>query len=348
MTENNQTGKNAVKITVGIAVLLIVILWSLGVFHARIPAGRMQYQPGFPVPDNAAQFTVKAENIAPRLDLVGTVASDTMVRINARIASCVKEVFASAGSRVKQGQTLITLDDRDLKEQVAAAEAKFKQAETEFNRAQRLFENKATTEQALTAAQAMFNEARAHMERSRVMLTYTTIASPMDGVVTDRRVEAGDLAAPGQTLISVYDPACMRLEVPVPVRLVEKLPLNQAVEITLDHPATNVPGCVSLIVSEIDPLSRTQLVKIRIAQSNSAVMPGEFGRVWVAGAERSAFMIPASAVYMVGQVELVQVVEDQRAIRRAIRTGNRRGDFVEALSGLNAGDVLLVNPLKEN
>jgi len=347
MTENNQTKKNAVKIAVGMAVLLIVILWSLGVFRTRVSGGRVQCNPGFPVPENAEKFTVKEENIAPMLDLVGTVASDVMVRINARIASCVKEVFVSAGSHVSQGQELIRLDDRDLKEQVAAAEARFKQAESEFNRAKRLFDNRAATEQSLTATQSIFNEARAHWERSKVMLTYATIVSPMDGVVADRRVEPGDLASPGQTLISVYDPNCMRLEVPVPVRLIEKLPVDRVVEITLDRPATNVQGRVSQIVSEIDPLSRTQLVKIRIEGVSSQIMPGAFGRAWVPGEARNAFMIPASAVYRGGQVELVQIVNDGCVVRRAVRTGNRRGDLVEALSGLSAGDVLLVNPLKD-
>jgi len=340
--------KTIVKIAAGIAVLVVVVIWNLGVFHARTPAGRAPYLSGLLLPENAGQFTVKAENIAPRMGLAGTVASDVMVKINARLASCVKEVFVSAGSPVKQGQDLITLDDRELKEQVAAAEARGKQAETEFNRTRRLFDNKASTEQALTSAQSMLGETRAHWERSKVMLTYATIVSPMDGVITDRRVEPGDLAVPGQVLMSIYDPSRMRLEVPVPVRLVGKLPLNQLVDITLERPATNLQGRVSQIVSEIDPLSRTQLIKIRIEETSLKIMPGDFGRVWVADEARCALMIPTSAVYRVGQVELVQIVKEGRAVRRAIRTGLRQGDLVEALSGINAGDVLLLKPLMED
>lgn len=337
-----------VKPLAGAAVLVIVILWSVGVFRTRIPGDRLEHLPGLPVPQNAVRFTVKAESVAPRVDIVGTVASDVRVNLSARIPAYVKEVFVTAGSVVKKGQELITLDDREIKEQVTAAEAQFKQAETELNRARQLFDNKATTEQALTAAQSMYTAARAQWERSKVMLTYAQITAPMDGVVTDRRVEPGDLANPGQVLLAIYDPANMRLEAPVPVRLVGKLPVGQTVEVTLDRPATNFQGRVRQIVSEIDPLSRTQLVKVRIEGTSSEVMPGTFGRLWVADDARMAIMIPASCVYSVGQIELVQIVQGDRALRHAVRTGRRTGSSVEVLAGLNAGDEVLVTPLQEN
>jgi RND family efflux transporter MFP subunit len=254
----------------------------------------------------------------------------------------------TAGSVVKKGQVLVSLDDREIQEQVTAAEAQFKQAETELNRTRQLFDNKATTEQALTAAQSMFTAARAQWERSKVMLTYAQVVAPMDGIVTDRRVEPGDLANPGQVLMAVYDPANLQLEVPVPVRLLDKLPIGQDVDITPDRPATNFPGTVRQIVSEIDPLSRTQLVKVHIEGTAAGITPGTFGRLWVPDDARTTIVIPASAVYTVGQIELVQVVRDGRAIRRAVRTGPRRGATVEVLSGLDAGDVVLVNPVKED
>jgi len=336
------------KPLLGAAILVVVILWSVGVFRTRTPAGRLEYQAGLPLPSNAEVFAVKSESIAPRVDVVGTVASDVKVNISARIPASVKEVFVAAGSAVKKGQDLLTLDDREIQEQVTAAEAQFKQAETEFNRARQLYDNKATTEQALTAVQSMFTAARAQWERSKVILTYAQITSPMDGVVTDRRVESGDLANPGQLLMVVYDPTNMQLEVPVPVRLLAQLPIGQTVEVTLDRPATNFQGRVRQIVSEIDPLSRTQLVKVHIEGADGDVMPGTFGRLWVADDARPAIMIPASAVYAVGQIELVQVVKDSRAIRRAVRTGQKRGASVEILSGLDAGDVVLVKPIQEN
>ncbi|MDD5707160.1 MAG: efflux RND transporter periplasmic adaptor subunit [Kiritimatiellae bacterium] len=337
-----------VRTVVGLAVLVGVILWSAGVFKTRTPGGQLDVQPGVPLPANATTYTVKELLVAPHVDVVGTVASETRVNISARIPACVREIYVAAGSTVTQGQLLVVLDDREIREQVSAAEAQYTQAETEYNRARQLFDKQAATEQALTAAQSGFAAARAQWERSRVMLTYTRIAAPMDGRVTDRRVEAGDLAGPGQTLLAIYDPARMQLEAPVPVRLVPRLPIGQAVEVTLDRSAARLQGHVRQIVSEVDPLSRTQLVKVGLAGTPEGILPGTFGRLWVDDEARPAIMIPATAVFMTGQVELVQVVHDGRALRRAVRTGGRHDGSVEVLAGLAAGDVVLATPVREN
>ncbi len=340
--------KKFVKPVLGTVVLVVLILWSVGVGKAKMAGTRIDFKPGLPLPAEAALFTVKAESLAPRVDVVGTVASELRVNLSARIPATVKEVFVSAGSAVKKGQPLLTLDDRDLREQATAAEAQFKQAETEVNRTRRLFESQAATEQALTAAQSLFAVARAQWDRSKVMLTYAQVESPLDGVVTDRRGEPGDMAGPGQVLLAVYDPVNLQLEVPVPVRLLGKLPVGQAVEVTLDRSAYVYQGRVRQIVSEVDPLSRTQLVKVHIEGTDASVLPGTFGRLWVADDAREAIMIPVAAIYSVGQIEMVQVVREGRALRRSVRTGLRTGDFVEVLSGLAGGDSVLLNPVKEN
>lgn len=339
--------RSAAKPALGLVILVAIILWSAGIFRSRMAPGTVEHQPGVPVPPGAAVITVKPESIVPRVDVVGTVSSEVKVNLSARIPAYVNEVFASAGSEVTKGQELIVLDDREIREQVTAAEAQYKQAEAEFNRAKQLFESQATTEQAFTAAKAQFAAATAHWEGSKVMLTYARITSPMDGVVTDRRVEPGDLANPGQVLLTVYNPASMQLEAPVPVRLLSRLPIGQAVEVTLDQPATNFSGKVRQIVSEVDPLSRTQLVKVQIEGAGGGILPGTFGRLWVGDEPHEAIRVPASAVYTVGQIELVQVVRDGRAARRAVRTGPRQGGTVEILAGLQAGDVVLARPVQE-
>ena len=284
---------------------------------------------------------------APRIQVVGTAASEERINLSARIPAAVKEVFVSAGTGVKKGQVLITLDDREIREQLSAAEAGFRQAQTEYERAKQLFENKATTDQALTAAESMFQSARAQVERVKVMLTYAQIVSPIDGIVADRRIEAGDLANPGQVLLSVYDPQRMRLEAPVPVRLIEKIALNQELEATLERPARTYKAVVTEIVGEVDPLSRTQTVKAHLVDAGGEVLPGTFGRLWVEDDAERSVRVPASAVYRVGQLEMVQVVAGDRALRRLVKAGSRVGDQVEVLSGLQAGDRVLVHPGQE-
>lgn len=334
------------KIIMGLILLAIMILWSGGFFRSKLPPGQVKAQTGIPIPAEVKTFKVESTLVAPRIDLVGTVASEENILLSARISAHVKRIFVSAGERVKEGQVLIKLDDRELKEQFAAAEAGLQQAQIEYERSQKLMAADATTDQALTAAKSAFETARARFQQIKVMLTFTEIKSPIDGKVTDRRIEAGDLANAGQVLLGVFAPQNMRLEVPVPVRLVQKLQLGEVVDIELDRPSRPFTGKVTEVVGEIDPMSRTQRVKVLINEVSPDLLPGTFGRVWISDAPRPAILVPASSVYRIGQLEIVQVVKENSAIRRLVKTGPRYGDMIEILSGLSENDIILAEPIK--
>jgi len=339
--------KVAWRPVVGLLGLVALVVWSGGLMESKVGPGKEAYLPGVTVPAGAKTLQVKLVMTPSRIEVIGTAASERMVNLSARIPATIETMRVAAGNAVTNGQILATLDDRDIREQLGAVEAQFKQAEVEGERTLKLFEKGAATDQARIAALSAFEAAKARLQQMRVMLSYTVIVAPIDGVVTDRRAEAGDLAAPGQVLLSVYDPRQMRLNVPVPGRLLMKFPLNQPVEVQLDGVESPVKGTVQEIVSEIDPLSRTQLVKVHLAQNGIIILPGSYGRIRVDGEEHGAVWIPSTAIYRVGQQELVQLVVDGRAIRRVVRTGATQGAQVEVLAGLADGEVILIEPVKE-
>lgn len=340
--------KNYAKLLLGLVGLAVVIVWSGGFLGSKVQPGKLVREPGLPLPADAVVFEVQAETIPTRVEVVGTTTSEERINLSARIPAYVSEVFASAGDRVEKGQVLVTLDDRDIRQQLAGAEAQLNQAQTEYSRAKSLLEKQATTQQALTAAESMYNAAQAQVEQVKVMLTYAQVESPIAGIVTERRIEAGDLANPGTLLLAVYDPTRMRLEAPVPVRLVDRLAIGQDVEVALERPARTFAGTVSEIVSEVDAASRTQLVKVHLDNVEDAVLPGTFGRLWVDAGPREALFVPSSAVIYVGQLAFVQVVRDDRVVRRLVKTGVARDGKTEILSGLSAAETILVHPVQEN
>ena len=339
--------KKHLKLISGIVGLAIVIAWSGGFLAKKVKPGKLESQPGLALPAGAETVAVKTETAPVRVEVVGTTASEEKINLSARIPAYVGEIFASAGDRVKNGQKLIALDDRDIRQKLAAAEAQLNQARTEYERAKQLFEKQATTDQALTAAESMYNAAKAQVEEIKVMLTYAQVESPIDGIVTERRIQAGDLANPGMLLLAVYDPLRMRLEAPVPVRLIDRLALGQEVEVSLERPARIFKGKVVEIVSEVDSSSRTQLVKVHLDGVEGDILPGTFGRLGVAAEPREAIFVPASAVVQIGQLSFVQVARDGRAVRRLVKTGPARDGRVEILSGLRAGESVVVNPIRE-
>lgn len=331
----------------GLAGLVVLVAWSSGMFESKVAPGKVEHAPGFALPAQARTVVAKMTRSASPVEVVGTVASERWVNLSARLPATITSMNVKAGDAVTNGQVLATLDDRELREQMAGAEAQFKQAEVEHGRTLQLFEKGASTDQAKVAAQTGLEAARARLQQMRVMLSYTAMTAPLDGIVTDRKFESGDLVAPGQIVVSVYDPKMMRFEVPVPVRLLPKFTLNQTVSVALDGAAGPVKGAVREIVSEVDPLSRTQKVKINFDQAGVTILPGTYGRITVEGDSHDSLWVPESAMYRVGQQELVQVVSEGRVTRRIVRTGVTREGQIEILSGLGDGEVILVEPVKE-
>ncbi len=337
--------KKAAKPIAALVGLAVIIIWTTGVLRERVPPGTLPHDTGFPVPDGAEIISVEKKPVSRFLDVTGTVSSENTVHISARLSGHVTGVHAGAGTPVSRGDLLVSIDDRELLEQLSGARAVLESAQTEYDRTKRLFEAGAATHRAYTEAASAVRQARARASETEVMLSFTEIKSPIDGVVTDRRIEAGDLVSPGRVLMVVYDPETMRIEAHVPIRLAGDISPGDPYRVQLETPPTTCKGEVSEILAMIDPVSRTRTIRIRLPRECRDILPGAFGRVWIERKPEAAVFIPEGAVYRVGQLEMVQVVADGRVTRRLVKTGPVQEGRVEILSGLAAGENILAQPL---
>jgi RND family efflux transporter MFP subunit len=331
-----------IKLGAGCGLLVLMILWTAGIFRSRITGDRAVERSRAATP--AAAIIVVATNqfLPSSVELAGTVGSERTIHLSARLSAYVMAVSSTAGQQVTAGQQLMTLDDRDLQQQLKSAQAALAQAKAQDTRTRTLHSKGAATDQQLELADAAHQNAASQLERIRVMLSYTTISSPIAGIVTDRRIEEGDLAAPGQVLLSVYDPTRMRIEVPVPARLVPLFTLGATVTVRLDHPALELPGTVTEIVSQIDAATRTRLVKVSIKSEGHALLPGSYGTVRIAGDKQALLLLPAPAVIRAGQLEFVTLDQDGAMERRLVKTIPHASGALQVLAGLAAGDRVII------
>lgn len=336
-------GRRLWKPVLGVLGLGVLIVWTTGIGTDRVEPGRVPHAPGRPLPGQADTFTVTNETVRGRVPVIGTVASDRTVQLTARIRAHVAAVHLAAGDSVETEELLIELDERDGQAKRSAATAAVHRARTEFERTRKLHAAQAATEQQLIAAESAFHSARAQLDEIDVALSFTDIRSPLAGIVSDRYVEAGSLVQPGQPVATVYDPNQMRLDAAVPVRLVEHLAIGDQVNVVLERPATNTSGSVYRMVSEIDPRSRTQIVQILLDPVQTPILPGTFGRLQLRTDERTVVRIPEEALREIGQLSMVQLVRDDRALWHIVTTGATANGMTEILSGLSAGDIVLLH-----
>ncbi|MGD0778692.1 MAG: efflux RND transporter periplasmic adaptor subunit [Candidatus Solibacter sp.] len=354
----------------------VLLLTSCGSEPTRRAA-----QPQTP-PVTVKVAAVAAQDWPTSYEATGTVRARTTATISSKVMGYVQKVSVQVGDRVRQGQELITLDARDLdvnlrraeaggaevqsaipelENATAAAKANLDLAQTTFKRMEELASKKSISNQELDEASARLKAAQANydMVRSRrsqinskmavveqevraagIMRDYAKLAAPFSGVVITRTVEPGNLATPGVPLLTIEQDGLYRLEASVDESKLATVRVGQAVEVVLEADR-KLNARVSEIVPSVDAASRTYIVKLDLP-ATPQLRTGMFGRAIFPLGMQKVVAVPLAALMERGQLQSVYVVEDGVAHTRLVTTGRRTSDAVEALSGLNAGEKVVL------
>lgn len=291
-----------------------------------------------------AAVKVQTLGAQPRMateSVMGTVRSTTQANLEARLNARIESMPVTLGQRVKEGDVLVELDDADIRARLAQAEAVLAQASHDFERFSALLEKQAVSQSQFDDVQARHRVARAQVEEASSMLAHTKILAPFDGVITRKSADAGDMAAPGKPLLTIEDPAQLQFEADVPEALVSNIKIGDRMTMRVADGDEAVKGTVTEVAPAADSVSRTFLIKLRLP-ADAPFRSGQFGRVEIPAGESVSLSAPASAILKRGQMELMFVVDDNRAHLRLIKTGAHMGDDVEILSGVEPGETVVV------
>ncbi len=275
-------------------------------------------------------------------EVVGTVRARNVSAISASVMGHVSALKVSLGSKVRAGQLLLTLSADEINAKLGQASASFMQAELELKRAQQLKASQTIPSSQYDVTEARYNVAKEALAEANVMRGYTVLRAPFAGVITEKKCELGDLATPGKPLLVLESQETPRLEASVPEAHAQGLARGQLLKVRIDSLPEPVQAIVSELSPSADPISRTVLVKLDLPDV-PGIRPGMFGRLQLAGAESDALMVPREAVVHRGQLELVFVVKDGQASLRIVRTGRTVDGKTELLSGLEAGEQVVIS-----
>ena len=264
--------------------------------------------------------------------------------------------------RAEAGRAEVESAIPELENATAAAKANLDLAQATFQRMQELAAKKSISNQEMDEASARLKAAQANYEmmRSRrtqlnskmagveqevraagIMRDYAKLAAPFSGVVIAKTVDPGNLATPGAPLLTIEQDGLYRLEASVEESKLASVRVGQAVEAVIEASAQNLSARVSEIVPSVDPASRTYIVKLDLPAARQ-LRTGMFGRaIFPLGTQKVA-AVPLAALMERGQLQSVFVVEDGVAHARLVTTGRHTKDAVEVLSGLNAGEKVVL------
>ncbi len=333
--------------------LILVLVWMQGGFHSKVPAGRSLASAAKAAP--LKTIKIKTTRSKGEVTVSGTVASRETAEIAARAQGYVIEIKADAGDKVKKGDLLLRIDNKEMAERKAQAEAALESAKADltqtkgdFERFKILYEKQSVAKKELDDATARYGvakaaerRARAALEEATTLLSHGEVTAPFDGVVADRFVNLGDLVTPGRSLFSLFMPQTAELVVPVGEQYAAFLKEGTPVVIRISSINLTQQSTIREIVPLRDEKTRTITVKVPISKA-PGLAPGLYGTLSFETTTSEVIMIPRSAVKTVGQLETVRVVEDGTVKIRHVKTGRSQDDQVEILSGLNPGEELVV------
>lgn len=322
---------------------------------------------------NVSMIVAQKTTVQDWLEAVGTVRAAQTSQVASQTFGNITEIRVHEGDHVVSGQVLATIDDSQpraaleqataavnaAEREVAADDSSFVLAEATLKRYQPLYEKKSVSPQEFDEIKARYQsaEARRDMARAgqaqanaaltqaRTSLGYTQVRAPFAGLVTEKKADAGTLASPGMPIFTIEDTRSYRLEAAVDESDISVVHVAQSVPVLLDALGNTEPsGKVAQIVPAADAASRSFLVKIQL-RTDARLRSGLFGRARFSRGERSALMVPLTAITERGQLQGLYVVGLNRiAELRYVTLGQTAGQQVEVLSGLQEGEKIVAAP----
>lgn len=292
--------------------------------------------------------TASKQNVSNYLSLIGTIAANNDVVVISETSGRVVKVNAEVGEYKQAGAVLVEVDSELKEANYKAAQLSYEKAKKDLERFESLYKENSISESQIEQARWSFQSAEAQYIVARRQLKDTKITTPISGIVTARMVDIGSMVmgAPQSTVIAnVVDISRLKVRINVGEKDVFKLTVGDKVQVTTDvYPNAVFDGKITSIAAKGDD-AHTYPVEVRIENSKQyPLKAGMFGRVnFTQKNQRANILIPREAI--VGSIKSakVYVVKDNIAFLRSVAVGNESGTNVEIVSGLQEGEVVVVN-----
>lgn len=307
--------------------------------------------------------TVQPAPLSLRVEAPGLVVSEDQVQVASRLMGYIREIKVEEGQSVKAGQLLFVVDPSDIQGQMnqaraglAQAEAALADAKLDYERFGALYKDEAIPKMQwdkvrlqYQVAQQQVVAARAGLGLASSQMRYASVVAPINGVVTQKMANAGDLAAPGRPVLVIEGLKKLQVRTQVSSDVYARIKTGEKVGIVQDGDAAQAPveGVIAQVVPAADPASHSHLVKIDLP-AGSGLSSGNFVRVGFAVGERAGIRVPVAALAERAGITGVFVVDAQGIARyRMVRTGAAGDGMVEIQSGLNAGDKVVISQVAQ-
>ncbi|MGN6512541.1 MAG: efflux RND transporter periplasmic adaptor subunit [Lysobacteraceae bacterium] len=306
-------------------------------------------QPADARKDDAKPVAVTTTVLAARpyhdaLQALGTAQARESVAITAKVSDVVTRLAFDSGQRVRAGQLLADMNSAAQRADVAAAAASLRDAEQQLRRGAELERQQLIAKSQFDTLQANRDAAVAALAARRAAVSDRTITAPFAGVLGLRQVSPGALVTPGTVITTLDDDSSIKLDFTLPESALSAIAPGQAVSARSDAwPGQVFDGRIAQVDSRVDPDTRAVKVRAELPNPDGRLRAGMLLRVAVQLPARQALVVPEIAIQQEGDRAYVfRVDAGGKADKVPVRLGSRHEGEVEVVSGLKAGDRIVV------
>ncbi|WP_323065455.1 efflux RND transporter periplasmic adaptor subunit [Aeromonas jandaei] len=344
----------AIMLLIAIALFGSVIGFNL--FKQKMIAKYManRPEPDFPV----TAMVTKAQDWIPTIEAIGFIEPNQGVTLSTELAGTIDAITFESGKPVKADQLLLSLDSSVEKANLRASQAKLPAAKAKFDRFQNLYKTSSISKEQLDEAEAAYRSLEADIESLKATIARREVRAPFSGVVGLRNVFLGQYLQPGTDIVRLEDTSVMRLRFTVPQTDISKIKLGQVIKINVDaYPQTQFDGHITAIEPAVNYQSGLIQVQADIPNNDGQLRSGMFARASIIlPTVQNQIVVPQSAISFTLYGQNVYVLKEseetdkegkkvmvKRAKQVVVKAGERRGNDVHVLSGIQAGDQIVLS-----
>lgn len=286
--------------------------------------------------------TVKMQDISGEFSLPAALAAKTEANITAEIGGRIQTLNIELGSYVRQGQAVGHIDVSENQLKLEAAELAIEKLNRDYERNKVLLEGNATNANAVTDAKYDLDSKKLEAAQLRSQIAKANLISPVSGTIAEKKVVAGEYVNTGTTIAAVVDMHYLKARVNVPENKVYALKKGQTARITTaSFPGKNINGIINFISPRGDDNHNYQ-VELLVESTDVSLKAGLYVQVsFGAIKNESALQIPKSALVEGIKNPYVYVADSNIAQERKLVVGRENGEYVEVLSGLKEGELVI-------
>ncbi|MGU5730475.1 efflux RND transporter periplasmic adaptor subunit [Aeromonas jandaei] len=344
----------AIMLLIAIALFGSVIGFNL--FKQKMIAKYManRPEPEFPV----TAMVAKAQDWIPTIEAIGFIEPNQGVTLSTELSGTIDTITFESGKPVKADQLLLSLDSSVEKANLRASQAKLPAAKAKFDRFQNLYKTSSISKEQLDEAEAAYRSLEADIESLKATIARREVRAPFSGVVGLRNVFLGQYLQPGTDIVRLEDTSVMRLRFTVPQTDISKIKLGQIIKINVDaYPQTQFDGHITAIEPAVNYQSGLIQVQADIPNNDGQLRSGMFARASIIlPTVQNQIVVPQSAISFTLYGQNVYVLKEseetdkegkkvmvKRAKQVVVKAGERRGNDVHVLSGIQAGDEIVLS-----